>query len=79
MDHSVRKFHLLGLRLQTCVLEKLPVLDSNSNEGSSTSYDPYAVLAPAQKFKIGKRATETGTATTIKYYAKRYSDIFLKE
>ena len=76
MDHSVRKFHLLGLCLQTCALEKLPVLDSSSNEDSSTSYDPYAVLAPAQKFKIGKRAAKIGTATTIQYYAMRYPDIF---
>ena len=61
-----------------CV-KKLPVLDSSSDEGSSTSRGPYAVLTPAHKFEIGKRAAEIGTTATIRYYAKRYPDICLKE
>ena len=71
--------HLLWLR------HWLPVLDSSSNEGegssagSTTSRGPYTVLTPAQKFEIGKRAAEMGTTVTIRYYAKRYPDICLKE
>ena len=67
-----------------CV-RKLPVLYSSSNEGegssagNSTSRGPYTVLTPAQNLEISKRAAEMGTTTTIRYYAKRYPDICLKE
>ena len=68
-----------GIASANVCVSKLPVLDSSSNEGSSTSRGPYAILTPAQKFEIGKRADEIGTTATIRYYAKRYPDICLKE
>ena len=45
-----------GIVSANACVGKLPVLDSGSNEGSSTSRGPYAVLTPAQKYEIGKRA-----------------------
>ena len=74
-----------GIASANACVRKLLVLDSSSNEGegssagSSTSRGPYTVLTPAQKFEIGKRAAEMGTTATIRYYAKRYPDICLKE
>ena len=55
----------------TCV-SKLPFVDSDTGEGSSTTtpatHGPYAVLTPTQKFEIGKRAAENGTTAAIRYY-----------
>ena len=40
---------------------------------------PYLVLTPAQRFAVGKRAAEHGVTATIRYYAKRFPDLALKE
>ena len=59
---------------------KLPAFDiEGTSSTTSQSRGPYTVLTPAQKFDIGKRAAEIGTTATIRYYAKRYPDISLKE
>ena len=59
---------------------KLPAFDSEGTSSTTCqSQGPYTVLTPAQKFDIGKRAAEIGTTATIRYYAKRYPDISLKE
>ena len=39
----------------------------------------YLALTPAQKFSVGKRAAESGVTGTIRYYAKTFPDIPLKE
>ena len=39
----------------------------------------YLSLTPAQKFSIGKRAAENGVTATIRYYAKAFPDLPLKE
>ena len=68
-----------GIGSPNACVGKLQVLYNSSNEGSSTSCGPYAVLTPAQKCEISKRTTEIGTTATIRYYVKRYPDICLKE
>ena len=35
-------------------------------------------VTPAQKYEIGKRATETGTMPAMRYYAKHYPDLSKK-
>ena len=40
---------------------------------------PYLVLTPAQRFAVGKRAAEHGVMATIRYYAKRFPNLALKE
>ena len=39
----------------------------------------YLALTPAQKYAVGKRAAENGVTTMIRYYAKAFPDIPLKE
>ena len=39
----------------------------------------YLALTPAQKYAVGKRAAESGATTKIRYYAKAFPDIPLKE
>jgi len=40
---------------------------------------PYSILTPAQRYAIGKRAAEHGVMATIRYYAKRFPHLALKE
>lgn len=42
-------------------------------------YGEYLNLTPAQKFSIGKRATENGVTATIRYYTKPFPDLLLKK
>ena len=59
----------------TCVGKLL-----NSMPPSSDAHrGPYAILSPAQKFEIGKKAAEIGTTAAMRYYAKNYPDLELKE
>ena len=40
---------------------------------------PYISVTPAQKYAIGQRAAENGVTATLRYYAKRFPDLQLKE
>jgi len=40
---------------------------------------PYLILTPAQRFQVGKRAAEHGVTATIRYYARKFKDLPLKE
>ena len=40
---------------------------------------PYILLTPAQKYSIGKRAADNGTTATLRYLAKTFPDLTLKE
>ena len=57
------------------------LLDGNGphDEQDSGFRGPYKILTPAQKFDIGKRATEIGTTSAMHYYAKNYPHLDLKE
>ena len=47
---------------------------------TSNSRGPYLHLTPAQKFQIGKRASERGATNTMGYnYKKKFPDLPLKE
>ena len=39
----------------------------------------YVFLTPAQQFSVGKRAAEHGVTATLRYYAKRFPNLALKE
>ena len=39
----------------------------------------YLALTPTQKYAVGKRAAKSCVTTTIRYYAKVFPDIPLKE
>ena len=45
----------------------------------AASKTPYLHLKAAQKYQVGKRAAEFGTTNTIRYYARRFLGIPLKE
>ena len=51
---------------------------TDSSSGSN-SRGPYLHLTPAQKFNIGKRASEHGVTSTLRYYKKAFPDLPLKE
>ena len=40
---------------------------------------PYISLTPAQKYAIGQKAAENGVAAALRYYAKSFPDLQLKE
>ena len=49
------------------------------NKTGAASKTPYLHLTAAQKYQVGKRAAEFGTTNTIRYYARRFPGIPLKE
>ena len=40
---------------------------------------PYSFLTPSQRFEVGKRAAEHGVTALIRYFAKKYPKLSLKE
>ena len=40
---------------------------------------PYLHLTPAQRFKVGQRASEFGVSNTLRHYAKHFPEPSLKE
>ena len=40
---------------------------------------PYLMLTPAQRYEVGKRAAEHGVTASIRYFAKKYPKLPLKE
>ena len=49
------------------------------NEVSQKKRGPYLHLTPAQRFKMGQRASEFGVTITLRYYAKHLPELPLKE
>ena len=49
------------------------------NEVSQKKRGPYLHLTPAQRFKVGQRASEFGVTSTLRYYAKHFPELPLKE
>ena len=54
-------------------------VDGSSRIDSRGPRGPYNVLTPAQKYEIGKKATEIGTTAAMRYYSKHYPELLLKE
>ena len=40
---------------------------------------PYLILTPAQSYEVGKRAAEQGITASLRYFAKKYPELPLKE
>lgn len=40
---------------------------------------PYLILTPAQRYEVGKRAAEHGVTASLRYFAKKYPELPLKE
>ena len=58
-----------------------PIVEKHdtTNVNKESERGPYLHLTPAQKYQVGKRAAETGVTKTLRYYAKNYPSILLKE
>ena len=58
-----------------------PIVEKHdtTNINKESERGPYLHLTPAQKYQVGKRAAETGVTKTLRYYAKNYPTIPLKE
>lgn len=41
-------------------------------------HGPYISVTPMQKYAIGQRTAENGATATLRYYAKRFPDLPLK-
>ena len=68
--------------------EKIPskaILTANEKvtevlkQGEKSVRGPYHTLTPAQKLTVGKRATEFGTTAAMRFFAKKYPQLPLKE
>jgi len=51
----------------------------DAQESKKRSWGPYLSLTPAQKYEIGKRVAEHGVTASMRYFAKKYRDLNLKE
>ena len=49
------------------------------NKVSQKKREPYLHLTPAQRFKVGQRTSEFGVTNTLRYYAKHFPELPLKE
>ena len=52
---------------------------SCTSKGRSDSVKKYLILTPAQRFEVGKRAAEHGVTASLRYFAKKYPNLPLKE
>ena len=68
-----------GIYSANACVGKLLDGDGPRDERDSGLRGPYKILKPAQKFDIGKRAAEIGTTAAMRYYAKSYPHLDLKE
>ena len=48
-------------------------------QGEKSVRGPYHTLIPAQKLTVGKRAAEFGTTAAMRFFAKKYPQLPLKE
>ena len=59
--------------------EKVKDVLDKSSDGKRLQRGPYQTLTSAQKLLIGQRAAEYGTTATIRFFAKKYPELPLKE
>ena len=70
----------VNIAVQAVLAEASDKSDATTDSSSgSNSRGPYLHLMPAQKFNIGKRASEHGVTSTLRYYKKAFPDLPLKE
>ena len=63
----------VGIPRLTIVSANVAVRSAIASQGSSRG--PYLHLTPAQKFQIGKRASEHGTTNALRYYKATFPDL----
>ena len=63
----------VGIPRLTIVSANAAVRSAIASQGSSRG--PYLHLTPAQKFQIGKRASEHGTINALRYYKANFPDL----
>ena len=74
-------------KVSELIANPLDSASSNKSEHESKIYpsqlktkrQPYLILTPAQRYEIGKRAAENGIAASLRYYARKYPELPLKE
>ena len=69
----------LSTKLPSFAMVKANSLVSSTIEKQSSKERPLLILTPAQKFQIGKRASEHGVTSALRYFSKKFPDILLKE
>ena len=60
-------------------LPNAEVLKLKDKAPSDNRTGPYLMLTPAQRYEVGKRAAEHGVTAFIRYFAKKYPKLPLKE
>ena len=70
--------YLLNKKIQSAAIVKANEAFFAAIKVSAKSRGSYANFTPAQRFKIGKRATELGVTATIYYYKKQFPELALK-
>ena len=55
------------------------LVSSEIEKRCSKERGPYLMLTPAQKFEIGRRASEHGVTSALHYFSKKFPDLPLKE
>ena len=48
-----------------------PVIERQASGGRGA----YSILTPSQRFQVGKRASEHGVTSTLRYYSKHFPDL----
>ena len=71
---------LLSSKLASSAIQQannhvIPVIERQASGGRG----PYLILTPSQRFQVGKRASEHGVTSTLRYYSKHFQDLQLKE
>ena len=54
-------------------------LEQQSKETPRGRRSPYTILTPAQRYEVGKRASEHGVTASLRYFFKKYPQLCLKE
>ena len=63
-----------AIQLENTEVEKLK---NKGPRGARSA--PYLILTPVQWYKVGKRAAEHGITASLRYFAKKYPELPLKE
>ena len=70
----------LSKEVPSSAITKANALVSSAIEKQcSKERGPYLILTPAEKFKIGQRASEHSVTSALHYFSKKFPDLPLKE
>ena len=60
-------------------VEGVPGMTTAKPHGTHSRPNKYLILTPAQWFEVGKRAAEHGVTASLRYFARKYPHLPLKE